>query len=66
MSVNFDLEQYDHVSVPELICVCRVQAREARKLAGLNADQPAYVKIAEQWDTLAAQIEQAERVAAAE
>jgi hypothetical protein len=66
MSVNFDFEQYTHISVPELIWVCRVQAREARKLAELTADQPAYLKIAEQWDTLAAEMEQAQDAQAAE
>jgi hypothetical protein len=63
----FDFEHWAGLSAPERIRVCRVQARDARRLAALNkANQPAYLKIAEQWDALAAEIEQAERVAATE
>ena len=40
------------------ISFCRLQAREARKMAALNnAHQPSYLELAEQWDRLAEDIE---------
>jgi hypothetical protein len=63
----FDFEQYARLPLPERIRICKFQAREARKLAALNnANQSAYLKFAEQWDTLAGEIEHAERSAAAQ
>jgi hypothetical protein len=63
MSGNF--EEHAGLSVSERIRLCRRQAHEARKLAGLNnPTQRAYLKIAEEWDTLAAGFEQTLRAAA--
>jgi hypothetical protein len=61
----FDYEQFARLPLPERIRVCWFQAREARKLAELNdANQTAYLKIAEQWDKLAAELAQAPLAAA--
>jgi len=63
----FDFEHWAGLSAPERIRVCRVEAREARRLAALNnANQHAYLKIAEQWDTLAAELERAHHEEATE
>ena len=57
MSEN--LEEHAGLSVSERIRLCRRQAHEARKLAGVNnPTQRAYLKIAQEWDTLAAELEQ--------
>ena len=55
----FGFEHWAGLSVPERIRACRLQADDARKLAALNnANQAAYLKIAEQWDSIAAEVEQ--------
>jgi hypothetical protein len=60
-------EDFAGLSVPERARLCRVHARQARQLAALNNHtQRAYLKIAEEWETLAAEIEQAIRSTAAE
>jgi hypothetical protein len=60
-----DFEEYAGLSPPERIRLCRHHAREARKLAGLNnATQRGYLKIAEEWERLAAELEQTLRAAA--
>jgi hypothetical protein len=63
MSGNF--EEHAGLSLSERIRLCRRQAREARKLGGLNnPTQRAYLKIAAEWDTLAAELERTLRAAA--
>ena len=65
MSGNF--EEHAGLSPPERIRLCRHHAREARKKAGLNSPtQRGYLKIAEEWDRLAAELEQTLQGAAAE
>jgi hypothetical protein len=60
-------EDFAGLSVPERARLCRVHARQARQLAALNNHtQRAYLKIAEEWETLAAEIEQTIRGAAPE